>query len=143
MVVNTPVQYLQGFGNILNHITCSQILLMVQNVFYSHDSAYSIQHHQTQTLKSFTVYNKFWPYLNDEFRISRWEHYWETFYSPADYWNISRNGSPLKVLFWDGQERKIFNPLLYSKHNCIYSIILSSKHTGTFQLPMLCFIYHF
>lgn len=105
MASNFPTVHVTGFGNILNQITCSHVLIASFNVIYSHDFLNSREHLSFK--KTFTIYRKTWSSLNTSSALQ----------------NIAYRSYSLPE-----NERKLFRYSLYVRSFVICTIILSSHH---------------
>lgn len=115
-----PVLYLGSIGDILTRITCSHILLLSENVFYSHNNI-NIDYH------TFTVLRNYWSLSNfstvpHNFKLPYWERKWQYFHILGTMYNVTGERGILQrknfgnVLPLDGR--------IYIGTTCIYSIVL-------------------
>lgn len=126
-----PVLYLSGIGEILTRIICSHIIIVSENVFYSHDTVNADFH-------TYTVFNKYWPASNfstvpNNFWLPPWNSSWQDLYTLGRFWNVTRERGVL--------ERETFGNILpfegniYLRTNCVHSLILfTPKRVWNFKI---------
>lgn len=116
-----PALYLSGIGDILTRITCSHIILLSDNVFYSHDNI------STDTYHTFTVSRKYWPVSNfsnvpDNFQLLSWDVSFLPFHILGSLWNASKEHKMLEQ--YEIEDMLPNEGLRYLRTPCVYSIIL-------------------
>lgn len=139
-MVTLPVAYIDGIGTILNQITCSHILLLSQNVFYSQNE---LPKAFPPNYKTFTLYTKYWPevnqsLLNKYFTVPNRRKFSDDFL-PLSYLNevVKPEHLIINPRFALWYEPYLFSPqdyILYGSSSCLFCISVFPKAIWKFNV---------
>lgn len=125
-----PMLYTTGFASVLASITCSHILIISQNVFYSHDSPSSDPvpiSNQTYTIFRINEKNLNQSGIRRGRLMSKEEQF--------------RNNTFVDFQFRVRATNKVFEWKTYIRQVCVYSIIITSSPTVVQKIKTKWHIY--
>lgn len=123
------VSYVTGLGEVLSKITCSHILIISQNVFYSHEVP-TPDSMNTQMTHSYTVFRKYWGTFRQLTNKTTFDRDWldDT---------LNRTGLSYKLKVTPAEQKIFGHPhgTLYAKKSCVQAILLFAEafYTTTLQ----------